>query len=219
MRISVVSPTTDEVDKVDFAYIEKVSTRRLIMYIFPFLSTVGWAGEVGNVNSGLIGNIVFAATAVVVTKAQTMRGHKKRRGTFSIVSVVSPAIQAWSRIFIRAYWEVGRGVDPILESNRVREVKAIPFGRERIYGRYESFRQLPVTKRLKSFRANVLSQFPNFFNQNQWLKNNELYSCVSDFNVSYWKNAVYRNSGTAAERRIGQTTRHRETNSSQGILD
>lgn len=48
----------------------------------------------GNVNSGLIGNIVFAATAVVVTKAQTMRGHKKRRWTFSIVSVVSPAIQA-----------------------------------------------------------------------------------------------------------------------------
>ena len=41
MQISVVSPTTDEVDKVDFAYIEKVSTRRLIMYIFPFLSTVG----------------------------------------------------------------------------------------------------------------------------------------------------------------------------------
>lgn len=80
---------------------------------------------------------------------------------------------------------MGREVDPILESNRVREVKAIPFGRERIYGRYESFRQLPVTKRLKSFRVNVLSQFPNFFNQNQWLKNNELYSCVSDFNVSY----------------------------------
>ena len=31
----------NEVDKVDFAYIENVSTRRLNMYIFPFLSTVG----------------------------------------------------------------------------------------------------------------------------------------------------------------------------------
>lgn len=31
----------NEVDKVDFAYIENVSTRRLNMYVFPFLSTVG----------------------------------------------------------------------------------------------------------------------------------------------------------------------------------
>ena len=31
----------NDFDKVDFAYMEKVSTRRLNMYIFPFLSTVG----------------------------------------------------------------------------------------------------------------------------------------------------------------------------------